>query len=151
MRTHPRTRTLLTLLGIKPSPQLWGRARASLRSLSAHRPRRLRVSPRHDSATHFTLLSQLQRFRRPSSRGRLLPRHSPARRAADPHAPRDPESVPTPWDATPLEPPSPPLSPGCRGHAYKAVSSFAFHTTKLTSPLNIAAHPSAWLPAKSAT
>lgn len=152
VRTHPRPgrrpsgegARLRPPLGIKPSPRLRGRARTSLRSSAPPRPPAhwcVVSAPRHDCATHFTPISGLQRFHRPPrppSRGRRLPaRQSPATRAADPRALRDPVPAPTPWDATPVGPPSPHSARG-RGWWPQAVRCLVFHMTKLTLTLK---HP----------
>lgn len=123
-----------TPLGMKPSPRLWGRGRASLPPLSlGPPPTRLRVSPRHDSATHFALSPRRRRFRRPPSRGPCLP-------ATDPRALTDPAPAPTWWDFIPLGPPSPPLPPGGGGgDAATSCQKLSFPP----SPLNIPTHPSA--------
>lgn len=105
-----------SLLGIKASPRPWGRARAGLRSSSARRPRGFMSAPVTTLLrTSRSSLSSGASADHPHVAAASLPRHSPATRAVDPRALRDPEPAPTRRDVTPLGPPSPPLLPRGEG------------------------------------
>ena len=142
VRTHPRPgrrpggegARLRPPLGIKRSPRLRGRARASLRSSALHRPRLFRVRPRHHCATHFTPISRLRRFRRPPSRGQALPRD----KGCGPSRTSGPCACSHPAGRHPCQTTEPALRPGGGGGWPQAVKSLVFHMTKLTLTLK---HP----------